>query len=240
MLEDIHEQLARHRHGAQALQVVGMHLAIQQPETALMQRRAQSGERRLGGIGAPAEHGFPEKDLAYDDAIQSPRQPFIIPTLHGQGLAEIMQMRVGLDDFGGDPGFGARMLLARATDNHLPEGLVTGNAVARLPQGLAQAAGDLDLVRLQYATRIGRPPQDGLSGAEPGEDAAAIGAEQSLGREIAADGQQTVRFFQGAADRRKILRDQLIRHPEELATRVSNRGVFHWLCLPIRLLPITV
>ena len=51
----------------------------------------------------------------------------------------------------------------------------------------------MEFVRKEDGPGIGRPPQDGLVVVVPGKDAVAVGFEQSLGSQVAPDGEQALR-----------------------------------------------
>ena len=50
------------------------------------------------------------------------------------------------------------------------------------------------MARVKYEARIGRPPQDRIAFAVPGEDSLSVGVQQAPGAQITAHGQQAVRF----------------------------------------------
>ena len=81
------------------------------------------------------------------------------------------------------------------------EGTVQGDPQATAAQPFAQAARDPDLLGEEHGARVRGPPEDGVARAEPGEDAVAVGVEQPLRAEVAADGEQAVGVAQGAGGR---------------------------------------
>ena len=68
----------------------------------------------------------------------------------------------------------------------------------------------MDLARAQHGARIRAPPQQRLTGLEPGEDAVPVGIEQGGDRQVAARRQQAVGVVQGLLGGRKyrVLRIQ--------------------------------
>ena len=51
----------------------------------------------------------------------------------------------------------------------------------------------MEFVGKEDGSRIGGPPQDGLVVVVPGKDAVSVGFEQSLGSQVAPDGEQAFR-----------------------------------------------
>ena len=56
-----------------------------------------------------------------------------------------------------------------------------------------ETARDVEFVGKEDGSGIGRPPQDGLIVAVPGEDPMAVGFEQPLWSQIASDSEQALR-----------------------------------------------
>ncbi|MNV86532.1 hypothetical protein D3C71_1805750 [compost metagenome] len=106
-----------------------------------------------------------------------------------------VELDIGLDNAVHDPG--AVLAFARglgAVAHHGFKLAVDADFAARrgakLLQRLAQRAVQPEVGGLQHHARIGRPPENGLAGAEPGKDALAVGLAQMMGIELAARGQQ--------------------------------------------------
>ena len=68
--------------GAEAFQVVGGHLAVDQLATALLQGSDQADEAGFRGIAPAAEHGLAEEHPTQGNAIESAHQLVAFPDLH--------------------------------------------------------------------------------------------------------------------------------------------------------------
>src|SRR5690606_9264380 len=104
------EARARPALRAHAQQVRVLHLGIDQWPAPPVQPAGQPGKRSLGAAGYGTEHAFPEEHPAHRDAIDAAGQAWAVVHLHAVGVAEPMQLEVGLAHGRGDPG--ARLALA--------------------------------------------------------------------------------------------------------------------------------
>ena len=73
----------------------------------------------------------------------------------------------------------------------------------RVAQFAAQAAVQANSIGTEHRAPRRAPPQDRLAFGKPREDAAAVGIEETSGREVATEGQQAVGFGEGVRDRWK-------------------------------------
>ncbi len=109
--------------------------------------------------------------------------------------ADFVQMDVGLLHRCGDPGAVRIAARACAALDHVAEGAVERHLEIALTHPLAQAARDMQLIRIEHCARIRRPPQQRLAVLIPGEAAMSIGRQQPIGAQIASGRQKTVGFM---------------------------------------------
>jgi hypothetical protein len=136
----------------------------------------------LGGVGRRVNMDSPKNTRPSADAVDTADQFAVLPGLCGMGMAEPVQADIGAIISDGDPGPGkasargspqARITASKAWSKVIRE---TGPA-----QTLAQTARESsERGRNQHHARIRRPPQYGLSGLVPREDALPIGREQAF------------------------------------------------------------
>ena len=72
--------------------------------------------------------------------------------------------------------------------------------------GFFQAAAEFEILWIEDASRVRGPPHDGLIIGKPGKDAALIGVQQALSRQVAAKTQQTVGLPKCRVNRGEIIR----------------------------------
>ena len=147
----------------------------------------EGDEGHLRGVRLAGEHGLAEEGGPEREAVEPPDERLAPPGLDGVGDAAAVELGVGLDHPGSDPG----AVLAGpghggAGDHDLRERGVEGDAEEAPPHRPAEAAGDHELVRQQDHARVGRVPVKRL--ALPGEDAHRVGEEQPLGAQVPAHG----------------------------------------------------
>ena len=202
-------------------------LAVDESEA----ERAQVRERGLGSIGDAAEHGLAEEHAADGDAVQPAGEVRAAPALDGVGVPGAVQPAVGRRHPRGDPGAVLPRAGRGAFMHHAVEGGVSGDRERPAPQRAAEAPAQPEGVRPQDGAGVGRPPQDRLPFAEPGEDAAAVGAQQAAGIEVAAGREQSVRFVE-----REIRIGKCVRGPV-LHDRKGRRVFNSLTCLWSRRVP---
>src|SRR5690606_26251919 len=113
---------------------------------------------------------------------------------------------------------------------------VRGDLERAPPHDAAQAPRYAKRRREQHGAGIGAPPQDRLTALVPGKDTAAIRRQQSLGTQVAAGGEETVRLFQRFGRRWKEVRVRPGRKPTNGGHRAPTlrgdtaRGPLNSLC----------
>src|SRR5690606_21916501 len=85
---------ARHLDGAEAGEVVGQELAVEQRIAAGTEAGDEMDQRHLGGVGLAAEHALAEEGGADRDAIEAADKPSVAPALDGVAVAGVEKRAV--------------------------------------------------------------------------------------------------------------------------------------------------
>ena len=179
--------------GAEALEVGGFLLAVNEGEAEGVEGLHKKDESQLRGIGVLAKHAFAEKHIAEAEAIEAAHQFFFEEGLHAVCEAQVVQLYIGVLHFSRQPGAllsgpggggaGINNLLKAAVD---PK--VEGVAV----ELFLKAFGNVEGVGLQHKARVRAMPQNGGALVIPGENALAIGRQQAPGAQIPPHGENAV------------------------------------------------
>ncbi len=153
-LQVLGERGARYGPGAEVVQVLRGHLAIDEREAPFMQLAHQGGETDFRGVVGATEHGFAKEQLPHGQAIEAADQLVIEPDLDRVGDAALMQLQVGILHALGDPGAVGVAAWPCAGVDHSREILVEADAVALLTQQLGQATRNMQLVGEQHGARV--------------------------------------------------------------------------------------
>ena len=181
-------------------EMIGSHLAVDESKLQASEVFNKSDEGDFGGVADTAEHGLAEKDAAEGNTVKPADDVTVLPRFHRMGIAGFVKGNVGGFHFIGDPGAVAVGAFRLGTTlDHRFEILVEGDAEKIALEDLFERFGDAQFIGVKHQTRVGRPPENRLAFGVPGEDAAAIGKQQAVDTEIAADGQQP--FFDGQVRR---------------------------------------
>ena len=100
-------------------------------------------ERHHGQFGAviyAAEHGFAAEEAAKGETVESRQQLTVLPDLDGVGMAQAVQLPLGVDHGGAYPGAAGAATGGGAGRYHLIEGIIDGNVEGGAAQILLQAA----------------------------------------------------------------------------------------------------
>ena len=147
-------EVARDLERAEALQMLGHELGVEQREAAALQPRHQMHQRDLAGVGLAAEHALAEERAAERDAVEAADQLAIQPGLDRVGVAHDVQLAAQVEDGVVDPGLPAAGRRLRAARHHILEGAVGGDLEGPLENRLPEAAGHVKIVERQDAARI--------------------------------------------------------------------------------------
>ena len=176
-------------HGSQAPGVGRNHLDVEQLEASLPKVAEEKSEGDFGGIGAAVEHRFAGEEAFESDAVDAAGEFAILPAFDAVGEAALVEVGVGLDHVGSDPG---TFFPVGAALDDAGEIAVEGASESAGAKGAGQAAGSVEAVQFEDGPGIGRPPQDRAFFIEPGEDAPAIRFDQGPGFQVAAIGDEPV------------------------------------------------
>jgi len=114
--------------GAEASEMRGFDLAVDEVEMDFLQAGDESDEGRLGRVRPHGEHRFTEEDASQGDAVKAAHKRTFLPDLGGVGVAEIVEGDVGLLHLMGDPGAVLRGAGFAAGGDHLSEGLIESDS----------------------------------------------------------------------------------------------------------------
>ncbi len=222
-LELTQEPPPRHRLSPEPLEVSGLLLAVDQSEAAPGELAHQGRERHFRGVRLGVEHRLAEEHGADRDAVEPAGEASIDPALGGVRVAQSVEVTVRLDHRLADPG---SVLVAPAGRGAAPDHPLERGVAADLEppgaQHLAQRSADVELRGTQHEARVGAEPEHRVVdlAERPGKDAGAVGREQALGREVAADREQTARV------------GQLRRREDRLGTEPERTAQHHGWMLP--------
>lgn len=172
--------------GAEAGEVGGVGLGVEEEETAGAEAFDEGDEGDFGGVGFAVEHGLAEEGGVEGDAVEAADEFAVAPGFDGVCEAELVEPGVGGDELGGDPG--AIVAVFHAAAHGAGEVGVEADFESALADALAEGAGDVEGVERQNAAGVGGVPADAAVPVGHGEDALGIGGEQGLGAEIGGGG----------------------------------------------------
>ena len=177
--------------------MIGGHLAIDHLEIFRAEEGDEFDKGELRGASALREHRLAEEDAVEGDAVKPAHQFSGKPALHRVCIAEAVHFDIGLLHRRSDPGAGfSRGADFGAGSDDFREGAVAAGAYVRVASIPLETSWSSELHREQHQARVGGPPEQGVSLGEPGENALAVGEEQTLWREVAAYRQEAVVFRQ--------------------------------------------
>ena len=163
----------------------GEHLDIEEEEALAAEVLVEVVEGDFGGVADAVEHGFAREKSADGDAVDAADEPAVLPAFEAVCVALGVHLGVAVEEFLSDPGGAAARGGFSAAFHDFAKRAVAGDLENIFANGLDEAAGEMELVELENAAGIGRPPGDGIGG--PRENTAAIGEEEARDGEIAAD-----------------------------------------------------
>ena len=166
--------------------MIGHELGVEQAVAAGLEPRHQMHQRDLGGVTRAVEHALAEEGAAERDAVEPAHQQAAVIDLHGVAMALGIERAVDLADAGVDPGAGAPDVGLGAALDHLVEGAVDHDGEAGVAHGARQPRRHMKAVERDDAALVRLDPVERrvLGAFRHGEDAAGIGLEQHLGRDL--------------------------------------------------------
>jgi|GEM_PF-2064601 len=99
LLEAREEAFSRPADGAEALEVGGFLLAVNEGDAEGEEGLYEEDEGQFGGIGGGGEHAFAEEDIPQADAIEAPHQRPFQEGFHAVCEAEVVQGDIGFLHF---------------------------------------------------------------------------------------------------------------------------------------------
>ena len=175
---------------AEAAQMLGDILRVEQFEAARDQPRHQMHQRHLRGVAGAMKHALAEERAAEADAVQAADQIVILPDLDAVAMPELVQPDIEIADALVDPGVVAAGLRRGTAGDHRLEGGVDGDGEGVGAHRARQARGDAKAVERDHAAHFRLDPEQGRIVGAFGhrEDAAGIGAQQHFGRDVGRGG----------------------------------------------------
>lgn len=138
VLEHVEEAAARPLDCAEALEVLGVNLAVDEPKAPGLELPDEAHEDDLGCIGREREHRLTTKDRTDGDTVDSTDELVVESSLGTVGVSELVEAFISVDHVAGDPGsvlIGAGDRGA-ALDDRRERG-VEGQAIGLATNGLA-------------------------------------------------------------------------------------------------------
>ena len=168
--------------------MLSIHLAVDEGEALVAKAPDEGDEGRLRRVVLPAEHGLAEEHAAQGDAVESADELAGAPDFRGVGVAQAVELDIGLDHGLGDPG----AVLAGpgrggAGSDHGGEVAVQAELEPPPPKDPPHRLRDVELLGEEDESRVGAMPEDGVALGEPGEYAPLVGREEEARGEVAAD-----------------------------------------------------
>ena len=170
-----------------------MKLAVDNRTASFLHCTGQVDESQLRGTGHEREHALAEEGAPDVDTVEAADQPLALPHLDAGGEALAVELGVGGNHVGAEPGTVFIDAQPAAVADDAPEVLVDAQAVLALVHQRAHGVADVNLVGEDDEALHGTVP-DGVVAAEgvPGEDAVAVGQQQAVDAQVAADGYAAV------------------------------------------------
>jgi len=178
--------------------MVGHELAIEHTESGALHARDQPGERHFARIRHAAEHALPTKHSVEGDAVKTADEAIVselvrLPAFEAVRMARMVERLIARFDAVADPAFGKGLARFRAGGDRGGEIPVAGDAKAILPDGLAQALGNMKLIERKdrplarlHPEHFGIVPVIGHR-----KQASAIGGQQQFGGDHGRGGRRS-------------------------------------------------
>ena len=177
---------ARHLDRAERLQMIGDELGVEQREAAGAQPRHQMHQRHLRGVARAVEHALAEERAAEADAVEPAGQLAVLVGLDAVAMADVVELLVERADARVDPGARPAGLRLGAAVEHAVEVAVDRDAEAVRADGAGEPRRDVEGVQRNDAALLRLDPikRRVLGAFRHREDAAGVGLEQHLGRDL--------------------------------------------------------
>ena len=181
---------ARHFSGAERLQMIGDELGVEQQEAAGTQPRHQMHQRHLRGVARAVEHALAEECPAQAHAVEAPGQDAVLVGFDAVAMPNVIELLIERADARVDPGARPARLRLGAAIEHALEVAVDRDAEAVRAHGAGEPGGDVEGFQRDDAALLRLDPIERrvLGAFRHREDAAGIGLEQHLGRDLDESG----------------------------------------------------
>ena len=170
---------------AQRGEVPRVLLAVNHGQLVVSTKSDQRGQCDFRGIGLQGKHGFAKHRASEGHAIQTPHQLIVHPSFNAVRMSRLVKLFVGLNHFRQDPSTGLSLSFGAGTAaNDLRKIVVNANLACagldKFAERFFQRAVEFEIVHFQNHARIGGPPKDGLTFAEPRKNTLFISFHQSF------------------------------------------------------------
>ena len=168
---------------AEAAQMLGDILGVEQVEPARDQPRHQMHQRHFRRVAGTVKHAFAEEGASQADAVEAACEVAVLPDLDAVAVPELVEPDIEIADALVDPGVVAARLRRRAARDDRLEGGIDGNAEGVRAHGAGQPRGDAETVERNQAAHFRLDPEQRRVTGALGhrEDAAGIGPQQHFG-----------------------------------------------------------
>jgi len=178
--------------------MVGHELTIEHVEPRALHAGDQPGERHLARILHAAEHALPAKHPVEGDSIEPADEALVpglvgLPAFEAVRVAHTLERAIARFDAVADPAFGEGFARFGAGGDRGGEIPVAGDAESILPDGLAQALGNVEFVKREdrpfarlHPEHLGIVPVIGHW-----KQTGAVGGQQQFGRDYGRGGRRS-------------------------------------------------
>ena len=215
MAEDVDVFLVRDVTPAHGTEVGCLELTVDHTAAKGTEQAGKMDESEFRGTGYQREHALAKERCAKVDPIESTHETIgsavglRLPHLDTRRKALTMELGIGFDDVRTKPStvFSVTVLGRSATTDDASEILVDGERVWVLAEELLHGVTDMDFLGKDDKALLGTVPEGLVLGAErePGEEAVGIGQYQTVDREVATYGYQSVIFTQRGVGKPQLI-----------------------------------
>ena len=166
--------------------MIGHELRIEELESAGLETRDEVHERDLGSVARAVEHALAEERATERDAVKTADEGFAVVDFEAVAMTPVVQLAIEHADARVDPRARAAGAGLGAALKHRVEVAVDGDGEAVRAHGAGEAGRQVKAIERDNAALLGLEPIERriLGALRHGEDAAGIGLEQDLRRDL--------------------------------------------------------
>ena len=214
LLEQAVELLTVELHRAKLAQVVGHELRVEQAKAAVCEPGRQVHQGDLGGVALVGEHALAEEGAVERDPVEAADEARPVPYLHRVAMTQVEEVAVEVADALVDPGGAPSGPRGGAALDHAGNVGVDADIEVRRAQRAREPAGHVHLIEREDAAVLRLDPVERrvVSALGHGEDAAGVGLEQHLRRNLDDDVVARSHAICGPRNRVQSMRSRLGDH----------------------------